>query len=241
MTLTPQTKAPPTLQRLRRRRHLLFWLSLPIALFAIFWGIKFLSLAPTAQQAIDAYDDGYYVDSQVHSTSLLSNNVVETYLPYFNRGDAYAGEGNYTPAIEDFEIALELAPMDRKCDVRLNLALSWERFGDAYFEAGFYQGAVRLYEASEAVLADAGEECEPPQNQEELQESEERVQEKREQAEALRDAQPPPEQPEDGQSEQEQQLEQLQEQQEQAAQEKADDESESRGEQNGGYYTEKPW
>ena len=49
---------PLTIERLRCWRRLLFWLTLPIALFAIFWACKFLSLAPTAQNAIDSYDYG---------------------------------------------------------------------------------------------------------------------------------------------------------------------------------------
>ena len=114
---------PLTVQGLRRRRRLLFWLTLPIALFAIFWGIKFLSLAPTAQGAIDSYEYGDYVDSEERSSSLLFLNVAEPYLPYFNRGDAYAADQYYGLATDDFERALELAPLDRKCDVRLNLAL----------------------------------------------------------------------------------------------------------------------
>lgn len=231
---------PLTIERLRRRRRLLFWLTLPIALFAIFWAFKFLSLAPTAQNAIDSYDYGDYGDSEETSSSLLFLNVVEPYLPYFNRGDAYAADEYYGPATDDFEKALELAPVNKKCDVRLNLALAWERFGDIYVQLGYYQGAALLYEASQAVLDDAGEECDPPPNQDQLNESKDRVDDKKQDAEDQRDQQEQP-QESDGKSEQEQQLEQLEGQQQQAAQEKADQESGDRGEESGGYYTEKPW
>jgi hypothetical protein len=166
-------------------------------------------------------------------------NIVEPYLPYFNRGDAFAADDYLGAAIDDFEIALELAPMEKKCDVRLNLALAWERFGDYYVQYGFPQGAVLLYEASQAVLDAAGQECDPPENQEQLTESKDRVEQKKSDAEEQRDAQQPPEQ-DDGQTEQERQLEELEQQQEQAAQEKADDQAEERSEQNGGY-TDKPW
>lgn len=231
---------PLTVERLRLRRRLLFWLTLPIALFAIFWAFKFLSLAPTAQNAIDDYNDGLYVASEEASSSLLFLNVVETYLPYFNRGDAYAADEYYGPATDDFEIALEKAPMEKKCDVRLNLALAWERFGDIYVQLGYYQGAVLLYEASQKVLDDAGAECDPPPNQEQLTESKDRVQQKKDDAQQQRDQQQPP-QESDEQGEQEQQLQQLEEQQQEAAQEKADQDSGDRGEESGGYYTDKPW
>ena len=227
---------PLTVERLRRRRRLLFWLTLPIALFAIFWAFKFLSLAPTAQTAIDEYDDGFYVASEQTSTSLLFLNVAEPYLPYFNRGDAYAADEYYGPATDDFEVALELAPLEKKCDVRLNLALAWERFGDIYVQLGYFRGAVLLYEASQAVMDDAGEECDPPPNQEQLTESQERVEQKKQ------DAQQQQDQPqEDGDGDQEQQLEELEQQQQDAAQEKADQESGDRGEESGGYGTDKPW
>jgi hypothetical protein len=231
---------PLTVEGLRRRRRLLFWLTLPIALFAIFWGFKFLSLAPTAQNAIDAYDQGDYAGSEEASASLLFLNVAEPYLPYFDRGDAYAADAYYGPATDDFEKALELAPMEKKCDVRLNLALTWERFGDVYVQLGYYQGAALLYEASQAVLDDAGEECDPPPNQDELNESKDRVEQKKQAAENQRDQQEQPQEG-DGKTAQEQQLDELEKQQQQAAQEKADQEAGDRGEESGGYYTDKPW
>jgi len=229
---------PLTVQKLRRRRWLMFGLTLPIALFAIFWGFKLMSLAPTAQGAIEAFDEGDYVESEERSSSLLFLNVVESYLPYFNRGDAYAADQYYGLATDDFERALELAPLDRKCDVRLNLALSWERFGDIYVQLGYYQGAVLLYEASQAVLDDAGPECDPPPNQDQLNESQDRVEEKKDDAQQQQEQQP---QGGDGQDQQDQQLNELEEQQKQAAEEKAEQESEDRGQESGGYNTDKPW
>lgn len=226
---------------LRRRRILMFWLSLPVVIVAMIFAFKLISLAPTAQQAIDAYDYGYYEESVEHSSSLLGWNIAEPYLPYFNRGDAYAADDYLGAAIDDFEIALELAPLDRKCDVRLNLALAWERFGDYYVQYGYPQGAVLLYEASQAVLDAAGEECEPPEQQEELNESKDRVEQKKSDAQDQRDAEQAPDETDTGQTDQERQLEQLEEQQQQAAQEKADDQSEQRSEDNGGSYTDKPW
>jgi tetratricopeptide (TPR) repeat protein len=228
-----------TVERLRRRRILMFWISLPVVLVVLVAAVKLLSLAPTAQLAIDAYDNGRYTSSQEISESLLEFNVVEPYLPYFNRGDAFAADQYYGPATDDFEKALELAPEDRKCDVRLNLALTWERFGDIYMANGFYQGAVLLYEASQAVLDAAGPECEPPEKQQQLNDSKERVQQKIEDAENLRDAQ----QPDRGDGEPnslDQQLQDLQDQQGQADQEKADEQAEDRG-NGGGFSVEKPW
>lgn len=228
---------PLTVEKLRRRRWLMFWLTLPLAIFALFWGFKLLSLAPTAQSAIDAYDAGDYLGSEDLSTSLLTNNVIEPYLPYFNRGDAYAADRYYGPATEDFEKALELAPIERKCDVRLNLALTWERFGDVYVQLGYYQGAVLLYEAGKAVLDDAGQECDPSPQQDELSQSQDRLDQKKQDAENQRDQQ----QQGDGSDSLDQQLQELHDQQQDAAQEKADQEAGDRGAETGGSYTDKPW
>ena len=229
-----------TIERLRRRRLLMFWISLPLVFFVLVAAVKLLTLAPTAQSAIDAYDSGRYTSSGEISGSLLEFNIVEPYLPYFNRGDAFAADQYYGQATDDFEKALELAPEDRKCDVRLNLALTWERFGDIYVANGFYQGAVLLYEASQAVLDAAGPECDPPEKQQQLNNSQQRVQQKIEATENLRDAQ----QPEQGDGEpnsQDQQLQDLQDQQRQADQEKADEQSQDRGDGGGGFSVEKPW
>lgn len=231
---------PLTVEKLRRRRILMFWISLPVVLVVLVAAVKLLSLAPTAQLAIDAYDTGRYVTSQELSGSLLEANIVEPYLPYFNRGDAFAADQYYGPATDDFEKALELAPDDRKCDVRLNLALTWERFGDIYLANGFYQGAVLLYTASQAVLDAAGSECDPPEKQRLLDDATERVRQKIEQAENLRDAQQP-----DGadgqQDDRQQQLKELRDQQGQADQEKADEQAQDRGETGGGSSIDKPW
>ena len=78
--------------------------------------------------------------------------------------------------------------------MRLNLVLGW--------------GAVLLYEAPQAVLDDAGEECDPPRNQDQLNESKNRVEGKKQDTEDQRD----------------QQQEQPQADQEKADQEKADQE-----------------
>jgi tetratricopeptide (TPR) repeat protein len=228
-----------TVAGLRRRRILMLWISLPFVLLTIVVAMKLLSLAPTAQLAMDAYDSGRWTSSQDISTSLLSPNIVEQYLPYFNRGDASAADQYYGPATDDFEKALELAPMERKCDVRLNLALTWERFGDIYVANGYDQGAVLLYKASRAVLDAAGPECDPPEKMGQLNESKDRVRHKMAQAESDRDAQRPDSG--DGPSGQDQQLQDLQDQQAQADQEKADKESEERGQGEGGYSVDKPW
>lgn len=233
-------------QKRRFRRWLMFWISVPIAIVGLVFSFKLLSLAPTAQQAIDAFDRGSFETSAEVSTSQLDWNIAEQWIPYFNRGDALLAGEYYVEAIEDLELALELAPVEKQCDVRVNLALAWELLADTYIAGGFYQGAVLLYEASEAVMAAAGEECAPPPDEQpedssnQIKESEERVAEKKEDAENRRDAQPEPEES-DSQSETDRKLEELGRNETEGAQEKADDDSGERAGEGDGGYPDKPW
>ncbi|MGL4339012.1 MAG: tetratricopeptide repeat protein [Rhodoglobus sp.] len=239
----PERRAGLTVARLKRRRLLMFWLSLPVVLLIVFVAGVLLSRAPIAQRAIDDFDDDRFTSSQEASSSLLGLNFIEPYLAYFNRGDAFAAQGEYGPATDDFEEALVLAPVDRQCDVRLNLGLTWERYGDIYIANGFFQGAVLLYEASQAVLDDAGPECAPPEKKQQVDQAQQRVDEKRQDAEDQRDAEQSA-QSEDSSDElspQQQQLQELEQQQKEAAQEKADDDAQDRAENGGGGLVDKPW
>jgi tetratricopeptide (TPR) repeat protein len=220
-----------------RRLAWYLW-TIPLVILLVVVAVKLIGLSVTNQSAINAYNNGQYERSITTSESLMDFNVIEPYIPYFNRGDAYAASEMYVESIDDFERALELAPEQKKCDVRVNLALSWENLGDIYAEGGFFQGAVLLYEAAEKVIAEGGEDCTPPQQSEEdLQESKERVEEKKEQAEEQRDA--ATEGDEDGESTGDK-LDDLKEQEEQGAGEKANGDTRDRGEGSGGS-VDKPW
>jgi len=233
-------------QKRKLRRWLMFWISLPVAIVGIVFSFKLISMVPTAQMAIDAFDRGSYETSATVSSSLLDWNLAEQWIPYFNRGDALLGGEYYVEAIDDLEKALELAPVEKQCDVRVNLALAWELLADGYVAGGFYQGAVLLYEASEAVMDAAGDECAPPPDEQpedssqQLKESQERVEEKKEDAESRRDAQPQPEEG-DSQTETERKLEELGQNESEGAQEKADDDSGERAGEGDGGYPDKPW
>lgn len=149
-----------------RRRMLLF--SLPVVLLALFIAWKLISMPVLAGRAIDAYDRDQFEQSAESSDALMFLNVVEDWIPYFNRGTAYAAGESYSQATDDLAKALERAPEDRRCDVRVNLALAWELQGDAYFAAGYFAGAASLYETAKAVLdAGADEGCFVPPPEEE--------------------------------------------------------------------------
>jgi len=233
--------------RRRTVRRVLLAAALPLAIAAVLLAVRLLGLGPTAGDVADRYDEGYYDRAAETAEGLHTWNWVERWIAYFDRGTALAAAGSYNEAIEDLERALELAPDSTRCDVAVNLSLSWERLGDSYMQQGLYAGAQRLYETARAVIDAAGPECAPgeaPRNEEEgrdagseLAEAADRLDAKRDAAGAVEGVQPDPGSP-DGLDEQ---LERLGEQDQDAADEKAQQEGDERGRGGGGGYTDRPW
>lgn len=249
----------------KRTRWRMFLFSLPLALLVLFAAWKLFSMPLLAQRSIDAYEKGNFERSVEVSDSLMFLNIAEDWIPYFNRGTAHAAAQSYSHATDDLAKALERAPDDRRCDVRVNLALAWELQGDSYFEAGFFAGATQLYETAKAVLdAGADEGCfvqQPPEEEqqpddsqpqqtdgetsERLQEADERVTEKLRQSEQQEGEQQPDAGP--GQPEEENsdggggKVDELKERSDEAEQEKQNQDSTQRGQDGRGNYVEKPW
>ncbi|CAN5324988.1 hypothetical protein BH11ACT2_BH11ACT2_11520 [soil metagenome] len=221
--------------RLRRRR-ILGLISLPFTVVAVVIAVYLLSLSVTAQLAIGFYQEGSYGPSKAQSSRLIDHNLVEKWLPYFNRGDAKAGAKEYTAAVDDFETALSLAPDDRKCEVRVNLAQTWVNLGDIYEKGGYHQGAVLLYQAAKDVIAAAGNEC-PPDTEagKALGEISNDLDSKQQQAQSGQDQQDA-QNPDSGTDK----LDQLGQKDQQGGQEKQNDDSRDEG-NDPGSYTDKPW
>ena len=69
----------------------------------------------------------HQIYSNDYEESLLKLNFPESYLPYYNLGNAEYKNGNYDRAISNYKKALELGPQhnhERECDIRVNLALA---------------------------------------------------------------------------------------------------------------------
>ena len=213
----------------RRRRAKYLLLSLPVVVVLLYAATRLMGLSIVNGTALDLFDAARFEASAQKSTELQDENIVEPYLPWFNRGDAYAAQEKYTDAIDDFEKALELAPAERECDVRVNLALSWERLGDIYAVNGYPQGAVLLYQAAETVIGE-GEDCEPPEPSGiDLQEAGPRIESKIEEAERQRDAADGPDG--DGPGNLDEQLDELGQKSEAGEQDKATQDAADRGEE----------
>ncbi len=251
-----ESSHPETSRRsVARTRRRLGLFSLPVVLLAVFVAWKLLSMPMYAGQAMDAYDRGQYDQSAEASDALMFLNVAEDWIPYFNRGTAFSAGESYSQGTDDLAKALERAPDDRRCDVRVNLALAWEMQGDAYFAAGYFAGAIQLYETAKAVIdAGADEGCfeeSPPEEQsdpqqpedsaERLQQADQRITDKLGESERQQGRQDPDgveASPDDGSGDK---VDELRDRGDQAEEERQNQDANDRGQENGGEYVQKPW
>jgi tetratricopeptide (TPR) repeat protein len=130
----------------------MLWWSLPVVLLAAAAAVKFASLSLTAQDAIEASETGRFEESIEAGDALMTLNWFEPWIAYYDRGTASARAMEFNDATDDLSVALELAPPERSCEVRVNLALAWEELGDIYVDAGYLRGASLIYDTALAVI-----------------------------------------------------------------------------------------
>ncbi|MDI3195087.1 hypothetical protein QK290_11675 [Pseudarthrobacter sp. AL07] len=144
--------------RRERRRRLLWWSALP-ALLILCLAAKLLSvgiLADTAARSFAAGDSGGVADA---AAGLRMANFVEPQKAPFAEGDGLFLAGDFAAARQRFEEALSLAGTADECVVRVNLALTIERLGDAQATAEDPTAAARLFAEGVAVVKAAPEGC----------------------------------------------------------------------------------
>lgn len=156
----PQEPAPPVTSRDRRerRRRLLWWSALP-ALLVLCLAAKLLSvgiLADTAARSFAAGDSGGVADA---AGGLRTANFIEPHKAPFAEGDGLFLAGDFAAARQRFEEALSLAGTADECVVRVNLALTIERLGDAAAKTEDPTAAARLFAEGVAVVEAAPESC----------------------------------------------------------------------------------
>lgn len=233
-------------RRLRRLRWILLLGSVPFAIAALVLAGKLLGLQGTAGPALDSYERGSFATSAEQLDPLFDWNAFEPWIAHFDRGTARAAAGDTIPAITDLERAFAQAPSAQRCDVAVNLSLSWELLGDSYAQQGQLAGAVRLYATAQAVIEAAGPECEPPnapQNSQQRRDPGRELSDASERLDAKSDLTAPTTTGDgaDGPPGEQDQLERLREQNDDAAGEKAEREAQNRGDDSGGAFTDRPW
>jgi tetratricopeptide (TPR) repeat protein len=226
--------------RVRLRRRLLLW-GLPVVLILAIVAGWLVSLPVRAADALTDFNRGDYTGSAEGFGALLEPNVVEKWLPYYDRGSVLAEGQDYIPAIDDLEKALAIVPADRECVVVVNLSLSWERLADGYAQSGLFEGAQLLYQTASDVLEE--HDCTPPADPvdgrepgQEIEDAKTRLEQKLEAMQYLEDQAGG-----DSPTTPEEQLEELDQQEQDAAEEKAEDDARDRGQQGSGGRSDKPW
>lgn len=152
---------PAPSARLRRRRRLLLG-SAPVFLAVTVLAVKLLSLPIAAGQAADAFADGNAAGTVKAGQAMGTLNLVERYKSHFAVGDGHVLQGDFEKARDEFAAALELAPFDESCRVRVNLVLSLEKLGAAKEQGGDTASALAFYTQGSELVAGAPRDCFAP-------------------------------------------------------------------------------
>ncbi|HSX67514.1 hypothetical protein [Nocardioides sp.] len=111
------------------QRRLLLIGALP-TLVALLAAVHLWLLVHGNDSARDDYEAGRYADARSTFEGARDLGVVSPWIAPFNAGTAAYGAKEYKAAVTLFSAALEDAPDDRKCDVRVDLALTHKAMAD---------------------------------------------------------------------------------------------------------------
>jgi tetratricopeptide (TPR) repeat protein len=153
---TPRARA----SRLRMRKRLAVW-SLPFVLALALVAAKLLTMVALGDEAVRAYASGNVTGTENAGQRLEFLNLIEPHKAPFVRGDARVLAGDYDGARAAFEEALALAPRDSResCQIRVNLALSLEKLGQAAQTAGHADVAKQYFDRVQQVVNNAPPGC----------------------------------------------------------------------------------
>jgi hypothetical protein len=179
---TPEARAA----RLRLRKRLALW-SLPFVVLLALVATKLLTMVALGDEALRSYAAGNVTGTEDAATRLGFLNLIEPHKAPFARGDARVLAGDYDGARAAFEESLALAPADSResCQIRVNLALSLEKLGQAAQNANQADVAKRYFDRVQQVVNDAPPGCfegdAQDQEGQELRDAQQRAQEQNQQ------------------------------------------------------------
>ena len=234
----PET-AEAKASRLRLRRRLVVW-SLPFVVLLALLATKLLTMVALGDEALRAYSSGNVTGTESAADRLGFLNYIEPHKAPFARGDARVLAGDYEGARAAFEESLALAPKDSResCQIRVNLALSLEKLGQAAQNTGHADQAKQYFDRVQQVVNEAPPGCFEGDAQDE-------------EGQELRDAQQRAQEQNQQQDQQNQQQNQQQDQPSQDKQQQLDDKTKDnlnqrqQGDEQNGAVTkppvDKPW
>jgi tetratricopeptide (TPR) repeat protein len=167
-----------------RRRRMLLWsmiLVIPLGLFSVGTGINVVIAAGVQQ----TFASGDYQAAAAWARAGVSLNPFDRYLPNYNLGTAYAAGDLLPEAVPELQTALDNAPSpEAACYPRANLALTYVRLGNRYFDDRRWLDAIAAYRAAKALWAEQpGDVCrQDPSFDETAEESSEEAEQNEQQA-----------------------------------------------------------
>jgi tetratricopeptide (TPR) repeat protein len=146
-------EAPPEAMMPARRRRMLLLsmiLVIPLGVFAVGAGINAVLAFAVGQ----SYAQGDYQAAAAWARAGVSLNPFDRYLPHYNLGTAYAAGDLLPEAVPELQTALDNAPTpEAACYPRANLALTYVRLGNRYFDAAQWLDAIDAYRAARVLWA----------------------------------------------------------------------------------------
>ena len=137
-----------------RRRRMLLWsmiLIIPLGVLSVGTGINVVIAAGVQQ----TYSSGDYQAAAAWARAGVSLNPFDKYLPHYNLGTAYAAGDLLPEAVPELQLALDNAPSpEAACYPRANLALTYVRLGNRYFDDRQWLDAIAAYRAAKALWAE---------------------------------------------------------------------------------------
>src|SRR5689334_3543514 len=155
----PET-AEAKASRLKLRKRMVVW-SLPFVVILALVATKLLTMVALGDEAVRAYSSGNVTATESAADRLGFLNLIEPHKASFARGDARVLAGDFDGARAAFEESLSLAPKDSResCQIRVNLALSLEKLGQAAHNAGQADQAKQYFDRVQQVVSDAPPGC----------------------------------------------------------------------------------
>lgn len=130
-------------------------ISLPFWLVVALLCVKLISLSVENRAGMASYESGDHGSAKTHFSRLGIGNIAERWIAPYNRGTAHFQLRQYPAAQKDFHKAVQTAPPEHQCTVRINLALTLEALGDDETAAQNPSRAAEHYRQAGQVLAEA--------------------------------------------------------------------------------------
>lgn len=227
-------------ERRRKVRRILMYIGIPFLIATIVFGAKVVSMNLIAKNTFELYTQQSFSEANLSAERQKIFNVFEGYKAYYNSGTTMISLAAYDDSIAEFKTALGMTKDQPKlqCDVRANLAVAYEKYGDSYVSTD-KKKMDKLYESAKKTIAAAHPTCRKggTQSDNSMTDTEDRI-EGKQQKEAEQEQEEVPPTPD------EEQIEEIQDQSDGSAEDRTNDEQDNPmgdGTDIGKPPVEKPW